>query len=308
MKLMKLIQQIEIILHEAQQPLHTREIARLVQERFPIQKDGDLERQVYSALDRDIRKDAKASKFTKVEMGTFCLKEYSVGHDVEPARPTESEQAKTVENESLKYPLLRFSSSNLEKLSPAARAMPLSNLGLSARPSNAFKEAGLPAIGAFSDAIRSGLGRMGNFGKEAHAETVKAVLALSDAVLDDGSIDWLAYAQKRGFTVLPEAEVPAMAELLPLLPEIFQKVIESQFEGPFWAIFQHRWLVPIQKRKTLEEMGTALGLTRSRVQQQEAHIFDALRSALLDDNYDQLRFRFRPELAAHFSRTKAYFS
>lgn len=53
---MKLIQQIEAILQEGKQPLHTCEIARLVQERFPIQKDGDFERQIYSALDRDIRK------------------------------------------------------------------------------------------------------------------------------------------------------------------------------------------------------------------------------------------------------------
>jgi len=310
-KAMKLIDQIHLVLDESTKELHYTEITRTLEHRYPeLGKTTQLEKRVYQTLDSAIRKDRKASSFVKVAMGTFWLKKHIQNQELVNAdeKPLEPPAYGVASDPGLDFPSLRFSSPNLERISPESQMAAMTNLHLGARSAGTFDDLGIKTIGDFLDHVKAGLGKLKNFGKEAHGETVKATHSLSDSVTQDGTIDWLVYAQTRGFIILPDTDRSTMKDLLPIFPSILETAIQRNFNGPHWTIFQKRWLVPPDQRKTLEELGTVLNLTRSRTQQQEQMVFDALRSALLERNYSGLQFRFRPSVEELFRKTKWFFN
>jgi len=216
----------------------------------------------------------------------------------QPTKSTEASQAHTSQQKG---------NAISERISPTSRDLPVSNLGLSIRPSGALANIGITTIGAFVDAIQSGLGKIKNFGVGARGETLVAYRALSDAVDATGEIDWLLYAENRGFRVLPAEIDLSFSDFLERLPKLFQTIIEEQFDNAYWRVFQNYWLDPIEKKKTFEELGVDFGVSRARVQQMDFSTIEALRGALLEKNYSGLHFRIRPELTRFFRNARKYF-
>lgn len=97
----------------------------------------------------------------------------------------------------LVYPELQFSSAGLDRLLETERQEPISHLGLTVRTNNVLRWRMAETLGQLVDILRSerGIGIVRNFGRKSHEELVHAVLALSEAVKTDGTVDWDKYAQ-----------------------------------------------------------------------------------------------------------------
>jgi len=97
----------------------------------------------------------------------------------------------------LVYPKLQFSSAGLDRLSVVELQGPISLLGLSFRTQNVLRWKQVDTLGKLVEALRSdmGIGTARNFGRKSHEELVHSVLALSEAVAPEGSVDWQKYSK-----------------------------------------------------------------------------------------------------------------
>ena len=163
-------------------------------------------------------------------------------------------------------------------------------------------------LGELIDAARAGIPKLRNFGAKAHSEVADSLSALA-ATVSAGVADWIAYAERRGFTVVPAEHEPGIGItfLERLLPSACEKVIKSQFDERAWLIFRKRLLASADEHETLDSIGKVYGVTRERVRQIEEECLNALRQPLLEGSYRGLNFRFRSELTEQFGAAQEQF-
>jgi len=203
---------------------------------------------------------------------------------------------------------LALTSAELEQLGAAIRGRCLGALHLQ-KACSALTTAGISTVGLLIDAVKVGIPKLPNFGAGAHREVVSALTALSQAIQDGGDVDWCEYARLRGFPVIPADESGKFEgeTLLQQIRRICETIVNQQFDDRAWQIFRRRLLLPESQQETLESLGSVYDLTRERVRQIEAACLDAIRKALLEDDYQGLAFRLRPQIGDMFREAREHF-
>ncbi len=140
----------------------------------------------------------------------------------------------------LVYPELQFSSAALDRLVEADRQIPAAQLGLTTRTYNVLGWRGIRTLGELVEVLRSerGIGIVRNFGRKSHEEMVHAVLALSEAITVEGTVDWKKYVRlaRIFFRGLNVAEATRAVGFTPVMPAKLSKRWQDDWPSPFGTI------------------------------------------------------------------------
>ena len=201
-----------------------------------------------------------------------------------------------------------FTSVCLEDLSTEVRALPLGTLHLN-KAINPLNAVGIRSVGKLVDRVRIGLPKLRSFGRKAQNEVIDALVALSQSISAVGTVDWLQFARMRSFAVFPTTQPASWRaeHFLRSLPAICKEAIPRQLADREWTIFRKRLLTDPEKRPTLQELGDAFKITRERVRQLQEIALAVIRKPLLLDDYEDLTFRFRPELGTPLREAAEHF-
>lgn len=220
----------------------------------------------------------------------------------------------------IRFPILRYTSENLERLSDQARSQLLHNLHLDSRAATTMEKHGVRDVGTFVDKLKEGINanRLRNFGRRAFNELAESITSLSSSIDAKGDCDWMAYASARGFKVLPFGEIREPSEALKTLSEVVVLAVEAQFGGVkdfsrHMEIFKGRLHSPLGRHMTLEQLAHRYRLSRERIRQNEMQISAYLSAAMLEScysvpvksTYEGLRFRFRPAVESTLQSANA---
>ena len=288
-----LIRQAVEILRRCEKPVHYTELAHLIN----AGSSGEISEKVaatklYQVLSSFIKSCADQCPISLGGRGCFSLKPSGACASLEALLSSPVAKARPSPDAPKQH---KYTNPALHRISAAERSAPIERLHFSVRTLNVMEREGVGDIGGFVDRIQNGFGKLRGFGASCQEEAFSAARALVAAVEETGSIDWCLFGSTLGFRILPENPAPE-AVLLEKLPQLCRDAVAAQFERETLVIFEKRWLVPPDKRCTLDELGAVFHLSKERIRQKESMALDALRNALLRGYYSGMCFRFRPEL------------
>lgn len=206
---------------------------------------------------------------------------------------------------------IAFASRKFDALSTEVRGKGLGALHFK-KAQTGWHSVGVETVGDLVDAAGRGIRKsdMDSFGALARTETLRGLVALNQAVGDDGDVDWIVFATHCGFEMIPRESVGSCkAEaILKALPKVCEEAVKARFPGREWTVFQQRFLAPREKRETLESLGEFFGVTRERIRQNQNEALGAIKDPVFADDYSGLEFRLRDEFLEFFRSARAHFS
>jgi hypothetical protein len=190
-----------------------------------------------------------------------------------------------------------FYSPKLDALAPAARDGSLARIHLSRRAITALSAGGLSNIGAFVRGAQQGIVHLRAIGHLTTVELTETLDALADSLTPENNIDWLAYADRRRFRILPESDQTCYTgrEFLWYFPKTCEIAVSSKFGPAARLLLQRRMFRHPDIAVSLTDIAPHLGLTKERVRLLEQSILKMLRRAIWSDEYRGCRFRFRQQ-------------
>ncbi len=185
----------------------------------------------------------------------------------------------------------------LNSLSEAVKAKSLRSLNLSTRALNVLNAAGVTNIGQLVSRSGQECGQALAKGKASNAECERAVSALAKSIRTDGDVDWITYAETRGFLILPLGvrKTWTPRELIEVFPATATTAVRHRYGTNALIVLKSRVLVPAADRPTLGSVGKGFAATKEAVRLIERNLFDLFISSVRRDEYEGCRFRFRPE-------------
>ncbi len=128
-------------------------------------------------------------------------------------------------------------------------------------------------------------------------EITEALDVLADSLVEDGKVDWIAYAERRGFKVLPAQiqTVYSPHEFLRYFPKACEEAVMTKFGSGAATVLMRRMFRHPDILVPLSALGRHLSLTPERARLLENSILKMLRRAIWHEEYRGCRFRFRPE-------------
>ena len=192
---------------------------------------------------------------------------------------------------------LYFFSPAFERLGAATVSDRLAKLHLSRRAINALHAANVTTIGDLIQRTKTGITDLSASGELTSTEIVESLDALADAVASDGSVDWVCYAERRRFQLLPNAPQDAFTgrQFLWQFPRACDEAVTSKFGSAGALILRNRLFRHRDILVPLPEVGRHLGVSGERCRLIETSVLKMLRDAILREEYCGCRFRFRRE-------------
>lgn len=198
-------------------------------------------------------------------------------------------------------------------LNSEVASLPLGNLHLRTRALNTLQKLGITTIGDFLN--RSGIGaeEPWRVGPSTWFEIKETRSALCSAITS-GKVNWLKYAQIRGFAIFPSELVKHWSgrKFIARFPTVARIAVESRFGRAGLFVLKKRLLKPSNARQTMDHVGLTLGVMWETVRKIEIDIVLMFRRILVENDYSCCQFRFRAEflrplltLSAAFTRDKA---
>lgn len=190
-----------------------------------------------------------------------------------------------------------FFSPRLQRANRRRDSLALATLHLNRRAIHALEEVKIATVGKLVASARAGIVDVRGTGHATCIEIIESLDALAQAVAEDGSVDWIAYARTRRFRVIPDEGQPQFSAgaFLREFPKACQYAVDSRFGGTALRIFEQRLLTHRDIRASLAELGERCGVTGERARMLEAEGIQMLSRAIFQDEYLGCRFRFRPE-------------
>ncbi len=177
-----------------------------------------------------------------------------------------------------------FSNASLQTLSPAFKCRPVALLCLKPRAINALSRAGIRTIGQLIDRAERGIVSLRAAGVLTRNEIISALDALSKSIRTN-DIDWVAYAKRRGFVILPEKRHVHWSPqaFLEELPRVAAGVVGLEGGAKALVVLRKRLLCAARNVLTLEKTGRQIGTTREFVRQLENDIVGMLHEVFWPD-------------------------
>lgn len=142
--------------------------------------------------------------------------------------------------------------------------------------------------------------------------TKKALRALSHAEQEFGQIDWVKFCDEMELTLLPAEPSTnwTIGESILRLPSVIVEMIRYETNPAITQIVTERLMKRPSERMTLEEIAVRQPkpLVRERIRQLEAQFLSKLAAALIEDEYSQSSYRFRPEFTEPWKKAARHFA
>ena len=192
---------------------------------------------------------------------------------------------------------IRLSESpGLRCLTGPDRRQSIGALHLTSRAANALVGGGVYTLGDLIDLIYGGSEEFPSIGEKAVSVIQRALSALSKSILPDGTVDWLGYASRRNFLILP-AKGPvewSFADFAGTLPTAAHGAIESMCGHRERLVFK----TYILQREPRPVPPTTLARGHQGPRQaallMKEKMVRLLRRTMLEDEYTGCHFRFQP--------------
>ena len=190
-----------------------------------------------------------------------------------------------------------FYSPRLDRLQSSSRDGSLGKLHLSRRGMNAAHAGGAATIGALIAWAKRGILELRAVGHLTAMEITSALAALSDSLTAEGAVNWIGYAERRQFKILPTspAEMYSGRDFLWGFPQLCEAAVVSKLGAASTVVLQRRIFRHPDISVSLREVGNQLGITGERVRLLERSILEMLDRAIWHEEYAGCRFRFRRE-------------
>jgi hypothetical protein len=122
----------------------------------------------------------------------------------------------------------------LERLSDFEQNRSVESLHLSPYAIRALVAKNIHTIGTLFDGVFAGLVVLGNVGRKTFSESEDALSALSRSVGSNGCVDWLQYASKRNFAILPRDDYAKLSprQFLQVFPSVAKAAVHRVMARP----------------------------------------------------------------------------
>jgi len=197
------------------------------------------------------------------------------------------------------YKAIYFASPRLRALNARERGLALAKAHLSRRAINALEKGHIETIGHLITQAERGIINLAGLGVFKGLEVVASLDALADAVRKDGTIDWLKFAQRRNFAVLPRSAIaPTPRDFIREFPRVCEAAVAMTFSKNAARILKTHLLRAASAYNARTKTAKLLSLNRETIRLYENEIVDALRGAIWNEDYCGCQFRFRREFVA----------
>ena len=203
---------------------------------------------------------------------------------------------------------LWYTARNRSRMSEQSKNLILSKIHLHKEISK-LKRIGVENLDQLFELFETGLPDIRGIGKKARINLFNAVKFADLAITDSGDIDWDRFAKLAGMRVLPNPEIPLRngEEFLASLGIVVTSLTTSCFDEIESATLIQR-LIPAKKfTSTLECIGKKFNVTRERIRQKQEIVLNALSSALIDNDYEGINFRFTTQFSAYWRNAARHF-
>jgi hypothetical protein len=182
------------------------------------------------------------------------------------------------------------------RLNSEVALLPLGNLHLRTRAVNKLQKVRITTIGDFLNRTEIGAEEPWRVGPTTWVEIKEARSALWSAITD-GKVNWLTYAQIRGFDIFPSEFVKHWSgrQFMTRFPTVARCAVESRFGRAGLVVLEERLLKPSNARQTMDQVGLVLGVMWETVRRIEIDIVSMFRRILIESDYSCCLFRFRSE-------------
>jgi DNA-directed RNA polymerase delta subunit len=192
------------------------------------------------------------------------------------------------------YKAIYFASPRLSKLAAGEQRSRLAKMHLSRRAINALEKARITTLGQLVERAQAGIVGLIGLGPVKALEIVASLDALAEVTDMQGSIDWVKFAQIRGFAVLPDQQSkPTPEEFIQRFPALCEAAVSTFFSLDAVVVLKTRLLRGADQAAPRPALGKRLGKNRETVRLRENEVVEALRGAIWNQDYCNCPFRFR---------------
>jgi hypothetical protein len=183
------------------------------------------------------------------------------------------------------------------ELKKTTRAQPIESLHLKFRTTGVLRRLGIITIGQLVDWSAKNTEIPRGAGPETLRDLDDALTSLGLNVDGRGTVDWINYATRRRFVILPKKERRqwTAGAFLEELPAVAKEAAAMRFGASGTTILRDYFLASASKPATLAKVGRRLGVTREWARKLAADIVQMFRGIISQDNYRDCEFRIRPE-------------
>ncbi len=194
------------------------------------------------------------------------------------------------------FQAIYFASSRLRLLSSTAKSAPLGQMQFTRRAINSLHRSRIKSIGVLVTRAEKGLINLRGIGESNAAEIVHKLDALASSTQSAGSVDWIGFARRCGFKILPQhAGIVAPAKFITAFPDICDAAVASTLSKHTLLVLRERLLCSADQRVSRPTTAAKLRENRETIRQDEAEIIDMLGRAIWNEDFTGCHFRFRRE-------------
>ena len=201
-----------------------------------------------------------------------------------------------------------FRSKNRKLMSEKTKALQLQQIHLHIEIVK-LERIGVKTFDQLLAQYESGIRNVRGLGRKSLIRMRDIVSRIDESILPNGDVDWEKYAALAGIPVLPSASTPLATgrDFLASLETVVSELASHYLDAVESAIIKERLMPHYREALTLEELAKQFGVTRERIRQKERNILERIPSAVLDDNYEGLNFRFRTSFTGYWRQAAEYF-
>lgn len=168
---------------------------------------------------------------------------------------------------------------------------------------------GVETLEQLLELFQNGLPDIRGIGKKSRIILFNTVRFADQSITDSGDIDWDRFARLAGMRVLPEPETPLQngGEFLTSMDGIVASLTTDCFDEVESATLTQRLTVTNESTSTLESIARNFAVTRERIRQKQEIVLTALSSALIDNDYEGLQFRFSEQFSTYWKNAARHF-
>lgn len=212
------------------------------------------------------------------------------------------------DNPGKKEPLNLYNFSEPSRLSSKARALSLSQIHLG----NEVKHLNYLGIENLYQLVRAfikGFPKSKGLGNGSLLR-IKSILTAIDKSLNvKGDVDWDVFSHYMGFVLIPSEEkaINDGASFIASLESSIELLSTKCYDRVESLILKTRLISSPTSGKTLQHLGAEVGVSKERIRQKEVNIISSLSSALLEDSYPGVNFRFNQSFSIYWQYAALHF-
>jgi DNA-directed RNA polymerase sigma subunit (sigma70/sigma32) len=249
--------------------------------------------------------------FGKTKMRSFAkgLRDFIRTINCEGTRSTLCEKNESPNTVPTYRGTLQFFAKNAKKMSEKTADLTLEKIHLH-KEIKKLNRIGIHNLGDLLKIFAKGLPVIRGIGAKARCNLLKIAKCVDLSINESGEIDWEQFGKEAGFDTIPSSQTPLTSghEFLVSLEEVVHTLTTKYYDEMEAATLVDRLMPSKKNTLTLEEIGLRFGVSRERIRQIQKEVIEKTSAAVLDNNYQNLTFRFTQNFSNFWRDAAEYFS